>query len=210
MTAISALTANAKTGSPASSTSSGTNTADMQDRFLKLLVAQLNNQDPMNPMDNAQMTSQMAQINTVTSIQQVNDTLKGMAMMQGTSIVGKDVLVEGNSLTVSQGKVGGAVDLPANASSVKINILTPSKQIIGTVDLGAQTAGRSTFEWDASQYSGSLPLSFQAVATNGGNVITPTSLARDRVLSIGSDAGNMTVQLAGHNTLSYSAVKAVL
>jgi flagellar basal-body rod modification protein FlgD len=50
-----------------------------QDRFLKLLVAQLNNQDPMNPMDNAQMTSQMAQINTVTGIQQVNETLKSLA-----------------------------------------------------------------------------------------------------------------------------------
>ena len=50
-----------------------------QDRFLKLLVTQLRNQDPLNPMDNAQMTSQMAQINTVTGIQQLNQTLKGMA-----------------------------------------------------------------------------------------------------------------------------------
>ena len=46
--------------------------AAAQDRFLKLLVAQLNNQDPMTPMDNAQMTSQIAQINTVTGIQQLN------------------------------------------------------------------------------------------------------------------------------------------
>ena len=50
-----------------------------QDRFLKLLVAQLNNQDPLNPMDNAQMTTQMAQINTVSGIQELNATLKGMA-----------------------------------------------------------------------------------------------------------------------------------
>lgn len=48
--------------------------AAAQDRFLKLLVAQLNNQDPMNPLDNAQMTSQIAQINTVTGIQQLNQT----------------------------------------------------------------------------------------------------------------------------------------
>ncbi len=83
----------------------GTNTAsttstidEAQDRFLKLLVAQLNNQDPMNPMDNAQMTSQMAQINTVTGIQQVNETLKSlgaqftaMQVLQGSSMVGHDV-----------------------------------------------------------------------------------------------------------------------
>ena len=45
----------------------------------ELLVAQLNNQDPMNPLDNAQMTSQMAQINTVTGIQQLNQTMASMA-----------------------------------------------------------------------------------------------------------------------------------
>ncbi|OZA55313.1 MAG: flagellar biosynthesis protein FlgD, partial [Acidovorax sp. 17-64-282] len=66
-----------------------------QDRFLKLLVAQLNNQDPMNPLDNAQMTSQIAQINTVTGIQQLNDTVKGLVsqfaaqqMLQGSAMVG--------------------------------------------------------------------------------------------------------------------------
>ena len=58
---------------------STTDPAAAQDRFLKLLVAQLNNQDPMNPMDNAQMTSQMAQINTVTGIQQLNKTMESMA-----------------------------------------------------------------------------------------------------------------------------------
>ena len=62
----------------ASGNSPATDPAQAQDRFLKLLVAQLNNQDPMNPMDNAQMTSQMAQINTVTGIQQLNDTMKSM------------------------------------------------------------------------------------------------------------------------------------
>jgi flagellar basal-body rod modification protein FlgD len=67
------------TSTSASSSSSSSDMNAAQDRFLKLLVAQLNNQDPMNPMDNAQMTSQMAQINTVTGIQQVNDTLKSMA-----------------------------------------------------------------------------------------------------------------------------------
>ncbi|MFM1908991.1 MAG: hypothetical protein RLZZ591_2668, partial [Pseudomonadota bacterium] len=94
MSTISALNT-ASTSSATSSTSgasAGVNTSEMQDRFLKLLVAQLNNQDPMNPMDNAQMTSQMAQINTVTGIQQVNETLKNMSMLQSTSMVGRDVL----------------------------------------------------------------------------------------------------------------------
>ena len=74
--------------------------ANSQDRFLKLLVAQLNNQDPMNTMDNAQMTSQIAQINTVTGIQQLNETVKCLVsqfasqqMLQGSAMVGRQVLV---------------------------------------------------------------------------------------------------------------------
>ena len=127
-----------------------------QDRFLKLLVAQLNNQDPMNPMDNAQMTSQMAQINTVTGIQQVNDTLKSMAeqftamqVLQGANMVGHEVLVDGNQLTITNGVAGGAVDLAARAESVKVDILSPGGQVIDTFNLGALNAGRHNFDWDA-------------------------------------------------------------
>ena len=93
------------TTTTSSSKSSVTDPNEAQDRFLKLLVAQLNNQDPMNPLDNAQMTSQMAQINTVTGIQQLNLTMVSMAeqfasmqAMQGTMLLGRSVQVEGDSL----------------------------------------------------------------------------------------------------------------
>ena len=84
------------------------------DRFLKLLVAQMKNQDPLNPMDNAQVTSQMAQINTVTGIDKLNSTVQGLSTqfvqlqaMQGASLVGRDVIVAGNKLSVHyQGACG--------------------------------------------------------------------------------------------------------
>ena len=98
--------------------------AASQDRFLKLLVAQLNNQDPLNPMDNAQMTTQMAQINTVSGIQELNATLKGMAAqfgsmqtLQGTSLIGREALVESNKLGFD-GTIGkGAMRLDASTRS---------------------------------------------------------------------------------------------
>ena len=78
------------------------------DRFLKLLVAQMQNQDPLNPMDNAQVTSQMAQINTVTGIEKLNTTVQGLSSqfmqlqaLQGASLVGRDVIVAGNKLSVA-------------------------------------------------------------------------------------------------------------
>jgi flagellar basal-body rod modification protein FlgD len=75
-------------------------TADAQDRFLKLLTTQLKNQDPLNPMDNAQMTSQLAQISTVDGIEKLNATLQKMLSssnepeaMQASALVGHQVMV---------------------------------------------------------------------------------------------------------------------
>ena len=61
-----------------------TNAAEMQNQFLTLLVAQLKNQDPTSPMDNAQMTSQMAQISTVSGIEKLNDTVNSVTSQFST------------------------------------------------------------------------------------------------------------------------------
>src|SRR3954468_15871903 len=99
------------------------------DRFLKLLVPQMRNQDPLNPLDNAQVTSQMAQINTVTGIDKLNTTVQGLSSqfvqlqaMQGASLVGRDVIVGGNKLSVdaTAGVGQGGFELANAADSVKV------------------------------------------------------------------------------------------
>lgn len=216
ISATSASTATSNTSSLTSSASVSDTTA-AQDRFLKLLVAQLNNQDPMNPMDNAQMTSQMAQINTVTGIQQVNETLKSMAaqftslqVMQGSSMVGHNVLVESNTLTRNAGVASGAIDLDGNADAVKVDILSPGGQVLDTLNFGALGAGRHTFDWNSSGYTGSGEPSFRVTATLGTKTIGNTALARDTVVSVGSENGTMMVQLQGRSAVAYSNVKAIL
>lgn len=215
-TASTASTAATSTASSSTSTSA-TDTTASQDRFLKLLVAQLNNQDPMNPMDNAQMTSQMAQINTVTGIQQVNDTLKSMAtqftslqVLQGSSMVGRNVLVASSTLTSSAGVASGAVDLAGKADTVKVEILSPGGQVLDTLNLGALDAGRQSFNWDSSTYQGTGEPSFRVTATLAGQAVATTSLARDTVVSVGSENGAMTVQLQGRTAVSYDSIKAIL
>src|SRR4051812_22877348 len=81
---------------------------DQSDRFLKMLVAQMSNQDPLNPMDSAEVTSQMAQISTVEGVQTLNTSITSlgaqltqMQTMQGAALVGKDVAIEGNALRVN-------------------------------------------------------------------------------------------------------------
>lgn len=200
------------------STTATKSTADVaQDRFLKLLVAQLNNQDPMNPMDNAQMTSQMAQINTVTGIQQVNDTLKSlgeqftaMQVLQGSNMVGHNVLMEGNTLTISNGKAGGAVNLAARAESVKVDVLSPGGQVVDSFNLGALDAGQHGFIWDASNYTAGGTPTFKVTATLGGKTIESTALKVATVQSVGSSNGAMTVQLQDGSSVAYSTIKSIL
>lgn len=82
--------------SSSSTTTTKTAAEEQQDRFLTLLVTQLKNQDPLNPMDNAEMTSQMAQMSTVSGIEKLNTTLNSLVdnigtsqSMQAASMIGK-------------------------------------------------------------------------------------------------------------------------
>jgi flagellar basal-body rod modification protein FlgD len=128
------------------------------DRFLKLLVTQMQNQDPLNPMDNAQITSQMAQINTVSGIEKLNTTVAGLngqfvqlQALAGASLVGHDVTLAGNRLSIQDGVGAGGVELAGTAESVKVEILSPGGQVVDTIDMGTQAAGRHGFTWDASK-----------------------------------------------------------
>ena len=196
---------------PASTSLSDANAS--QDRFLKLLVAQLNNQDPMNPMDNAQMTSQMAQINTVSGIQQLNETMKSMAsqftamqVLQGTAMIGRDILVESKTLSIDAGIAKGAVELAGNADKVTVEVRSPGGDLLGTMNLGAMAAGRHAFEWDASSYNGTGNPTFTITATSGNKPIASTALARDTVVAI----GNKGIELKGRDPVSYDSVLAIL
>ena len=133
-------------------------------------------QDPMNPLDNAQMTSQMAQINTVTGIQQLNLTMVSMAeqfasmhAMQGTMLLRRSVQVEGDNLAVEKAEDGsvtgkGAFELSNAASNVKVDILSPGGQVVGSVELGAR-ARHAPVTWDASKCAGdSSSLRFRVTA----------------------------------------------
>ena len=205
-TAITNNTAAASAGNTATRDVNANDAAASQDRFLKLLVAQLNNQDPMNPLDNAQMTSQIAQINTVTGIQQLNDTVKGLAsqfasqqLMQATGMVGRQVLVEGDSLVLDTeaDKAYGALDLAGPASSVKVQVLDANGKELGVVDLG-------------SKYEGEGGLRFKVMATNGDTAVDNTPLSIDQISAVSLSNGALQLELAHGGTTTQSGLKAIL
>lgn len=212
------VSANGAATNGASTSASSTDPAAQQDRFLKLLVAQLNNQDPMNPMDNAQMTTQMAQINTVVGINQLNSTMEAMSsqftalqVLQGTSMIGRTVLSEGNTLGTPVDKVStAAFDLSGTAADVKVNITTAAGTVVDTVKLGALDAGRHYFAWDSSNYQGDVSaLRFQVASTNGTANVANTPLSPRMVVATSSTDNALTLELENGESLAYSKVKAV-
>ncbi len=203
--------------STAKAATAQTDAAATQDRFLKLLVAQLNNQDPMNPMDNAQMTTQMTQINTVSGIQQLNETLKGMASqfglmqsLQGTSLIGREALVTGTQFGFD-GNVGkAAFRIDAPASSVQVDVLDKAGGVIDTMDFGALTAGQHSFNWNGTGTDPTRVAGFKVRAANGGQPVNATSYSRLTVTATGMTNGAMSLQLQDGRSLAYDQVSSFM
>ena len=192
--------------------------AGSEDRFLKLLVTQMQNQDPLNPMDNAQVTSQMAQINTVTGIDKLNTTVQGlnsqfvqMQALQGASLMGKGVLVAGNKMTMAEdGKTGqAAFSLGGAADAVKVEVLNAGGHVVDTVDMGAEAAGMHGFTWTVpSSVTDTTGLTFRVTATSGKAAVTSTALMQDAVVAVNAGGDQLTLSLLRSGDVPYSAVKA--
>jgi flagellar basal-body rod modification protein FlgD len=193
------------------------NQAGSEDRFLKLLVAQMQNQDPLNPMDNAQVTSQMAQIQSVNGIEKLNRTVEGLgtqfaqlSAMQGASLVGRDVIVAGNRLSPNdEGLVQGGFEISSAADRVRIEVLNAGGTVIDTLELGAHAAGRHGFEWTPPDgVDAALGRSFRVVATSGSTTLTSTALMRDRVDAVVAGGDTLMLELRNSGSVAYSNIRA--
>jgi flagellar basal-body rod modification protein FlgD len=207
----------ANSATSAATGNKSTSNADAQDRFLKLLVTQMQNQDPLNPMDNAQVTSQMAQINTVTGIEKLNTTMAGMStsmasmqMLQGSSLVGNGVLYEGNQLFVnSEGKASAGYELEAAAGTVRIDVVNSSGTVVDSFTETGKAAGRQGFEWTPPAGTSTSGLKFQVTATTNGKAVKATPMMGSAVSAVNTNNGALNLELANGSTIPYSQVKAV-
>lgn len=195
-------------------------TTDIGDRFLALLVTQLKNQDPLNPLDNAQVTSQLAQLSTVTGINKLNDTLSGLVAsfgasqyLQAASLVGHDVLVPGDQITLAGGKAAGGFSLPAAAEQVVVAIVDASGQRLRALDLGSLAAGAQRFEWDGKTGAGAATkdgkYTIGISATIGGKQVPLDALASGKVTGIVPGSNGTKVQIAGLGLVDLASIKEI-
>ena len=202
----------------------GSSPTDLQTTFLKLLTTQLQNQDPTNPADSSQMTSQLAQINTVTGISQLNTTLTSLASQlsagqnaQASLLIGQSVLVPGSTTTVASGASSGfGVSLDSNASDVTVTVKNSSGQVVNTLDLGAQQAGTVPVAWKPVDSAGNVladgtyTLSASATSSSGATSAA-TTLTGAQVQSVVQQSGGGTgLMLNNGTTVDMTKVVAIL
>lgn len=210
-------------GTQASNAGSDTTTAaGQQDRFLKLLVAQLKNQDPSSPADSSQMTSQMAQISTVDGIAKLNDTVKALSTsynstqtLQSAMLVGKGVLMTGNNLQLSSGEGVAAFEMTQAVDSLTLTIKDAAGAVVYKKDMGPQEAGVGTFIWDGSMLTGQTAkdgnYTMSWTATQGSSPISVNSLSYGRILGVNQNENGMTLSVSGQKqNVVLSQIKQIL
>jgi flagellar basal-body rod modification protein FlgD len=195
-------------------------TSASEDRFLKLLVTQLKNQDPLNPMDNAEMTTQLAQISTVSGIEKLNGTLQSLTAsyaatqsLQATSMLGQGVLVPGAYLDLKDGLATGGVALGGPADKVVVSIADANGKVLERVDLGPQPSGVANFAWDGETTEGKAPSGryvFSVTATRGDAKVEVAPLAYGVVTAVAPSTSGTSVTVGDLGTVALSDVKQIV
>lgn len=191
-------------GAIAAGSRAATAAGEQQDRFLKLLVTQMRNQDPLNPLDNAQVTTQLAQISTVTGIDKLNATLQGLSgalnasqSLQSAALIGRTVVTPGNLTRLTDEGAGGALSLQQSADQVTVTVVNTAGQVVRTFTLGPQSAGVTGFQWDGMTDGGNRAANgvyvFQLAAQRGTGSVSVQPLSTGTVTGISLGADGMKV-----------------
>lgn len=158
-----ATTANVtSTGSVNGSTASTTTSKNTlgKDEFLKMFIAQLKNQDPLNPLNGTEFTAQMAQFSSLEQLYNINSALTSLAEKQGSSnsvqaigLIGKEIVAEGNTVRVDGSSAEISYVLSGDAGKTQVKIYNADGQLVDTLTPGGQKAGTNTVSWNASRVS---------------------------------------------------------
>ncbi|MDR0578256.1 MAG: flagellar hook assembly protein FlgD [Candidatus Accumulibacter sp.] len=205
-----------------SGSASGPSTSEeIQNRFLTLLVAQLENQDPLNPMENAELTNQLAQMSTVQGIEQLNATLDSLVTgladtqaVQAAALIGKTVLVPGANINLANGEAFAGVNLASAADNVTVRIHDASGNLVQTQSLGAVEAGSLLFAWDGQTNSGEAApdgaYTFKVTASSGASTVAAETMQLGMVSALTrTSGGNFVLDLGTLGQYDFAKVQQV-
>ena len=198
-----------------------TNSADStQDRFLTLLVSQMKNQDPLNPLDNAQVTSQLAQLSTVTGIDKLNATVQTLIdntqqsqSYQAANLIGHVVLSAGKNIELAKSQAMYGVDLASSADNVTVTVRDANGKSVSEIALGALPIGQSQLQWNGTDSNGAVvpdgKYTFEVKALLAGKAVTSSTLNYAAVQSVTNSSAGIKLNLSDATSISNSDVKQI-
>lgn len=150
-----------------------------KDAFLKMLIAQLQNQDPLNPMDGTAFVAQLAQFSSLEQLTNLNETMTALPTYLGqfsnaqmVNLIGNEAIANGNALTVSGSSTKITYRLPADIQSGTIRIYNSNGLLVDTVKIGSQKAGLQSKIWNSgSQSTGTYTYEINA-SDSKGQIVT--------------------------------------
>ncbi len=214
------ISATRSSASPLAATSA----ANIQDRFLTLLVTQLKNQDPLSPMDNSQITTQLSQISTVSGIDKLNDTMSGLASalsaslaasqsMSNVTMIGREIMAPSAKLNLADGRATGAVQLAEAADKVTVQVVGAAGNVVGRFEIDRPGAGLNKFTWDGKGPDGRIAANgsyaFQVEATRQGKAIEATTYMTGKVTGVGVTGADSTLIVDGSGEVRFADVKRI-
>ncbi len=216
-------TNNSSSSSSTSSTSSPLSSTMTQADFLKLMTAQLQAQDPTNPVDNSQFVSQMAQFSQLSATQQLDTDLQGFSsnvssgmqtsqVLSSSNLLNRSVLVPSSTMSFDgTHSVGGAVNV-TSAGSVTVNVLDGSGNVVRTMPLGNQSAGLAQFTWDGKDNSGNTVAdgSYTLAATSGSTNLDTYVAGTVTGVGFGGSSVGTYLQVSGVGGVALSQVAQIL
>jgi flagellar basal-body rod modification protein FlgD len=190
-----------------------------QDDFLKLMTTELTHQDPFEPMDNGEFLSQIAQFSTVDGITDLNESFSSLSTsmqsnraLQASAMVGRDVLVPGDQLPLTDSNMDGGIQVPATVNNLSLNIYDSAGQLVAQQNLGTHQKGVVRFKWDGEQSDGphasSGVYTVKAEALVDGKSEEFEILGDQRVESVSLNKGSegLTLNLANQSSISINKV----
>lgn len=189
--------------------------------FLKLMTTQLQNQDPLKPLESNEFLGQIAQFSTVSGIQGLQDSFTALSSsltssqsLQASGLVGRGVLYP-SDIGYLDGEAGlsGGVELDS-AGALVVEIVDASGQVVRRMDYGTQPAGTSYFNWDGKDASGEpLPsgsYAMRATINRGGATEAAPTLAAGLVQSVSFGANGLSLNLAGLGAIPFNDVRQII
>jgi flagellar basal-body rod modification protein FlgD len=191
--------------------------------FLKLMLAQLKNQDPSSPVDSNQFLNQLAALSQVQGITQLNSSFATLSSslvsnqaVQASTLLGHKVLVSSATGALSaNGTLTGAVTVPQTTSDAVLTIKDSSGALVRQIDLGAQTTGLANFSWDGKQSdgtqapAGTYSLSAQIAAAGGATAATTSVNGIVQSVTMGAGTTGLTLNVTGLGSVPYSSVQQI-